>query len=79
MSVAARRRREPRPAKPNDGPAFRVEVGLTAAVCKATWPSDEKLVVASVVAALVVLPPTSLVMVVVGARVRFRGPGAGSE
>lgn len=30
---------------PNDGPAFRVEVGLTAAMCKATWPGDEKLII----------------------------------
>lgn len=30
---------------PNDGPAFRVEVGLTAAMCKATWPGDQKLLI----------------------------------
>lgn len=30
---------------PNDGPAFRVEIGLSTAMCKATWPGDEKLLV----------------------------------
>lgn len=28
---------------PNDGPAFRVEIGLTSATCDAPWPTEQKL------------------------------------
>lgn len=28
---------------PNDGPAFRIEIGLTSATCDAPWPTEQKL------------------------------------